>query len=135
MSSTFASSYTRAHTAAYVSDKMRNLIKLLVQHYGLDPTALVDAWSDWVDRAARTWLQSGHLQKIIIEFYKPGTTVALGRWDFPMGNHQQLIESITQRLWPMGGETAFVPGHGPMSTFAHERATNPLVGDRVLAAA
>ena len=41
-----------------------------------------------------------------------------------MGNHQQLIESIT-RLWPMGGETAFIPGHGPMSTFAHERATNP----------
>ena len=60
---------------------------------------------------------------------------SIGRWDFPMGNHQQLIESITQRLWPMGGETAFVPGHGPMSTFAHERATNPLVGDRVLAAA
>jgi glyoxylase-like metal-dependent hydrolase (beta-lactamase superfamily II) len=60
---------------------------------------------------------------------------SIGRWDVPMGNHRQLIDSITQRLWPMGGETAFVPGHGPMSTFAHERATNPLVGDRVLAAA
>jgi glyoxylase-like metal-dependent hydrolase (beta-lactamase superfamily II) len=59
---------------------------------------------------------------------------SIGRWDFPMGNHQQLIESITQRLWPMGGETAFIPGHGPMSTFAHERATNPLVGDAALAA-
>lgn len=59
---------------------------------------------------------------------------SIGRWDFPMGNHQQLIESITQRLWPMGGDTAFVPGHGPMSTFAHERATNPLVGDAALAA-
>jgi hypothetical protein len=32
----------------------------------------------------------------------------------------------------MGGDTHFVPGHGPMSTFAHERATNPFVGDRVL---
>lgn len=60
---------------------------------------------------------------------------SIGRWDFPMGNHQQLVDSIIQRLWPMGGETAFVPGHGPMSTFAHERATNPIVGDRVLAAA
>ena len=59
---------------------------------------------------------------------------SIGRWDFPMGNHQQLIDSITLRLWPMGGETAFIPGHGPMSTFAHERATNPLVGDRALAA-
>ncbi len=60
---------------------------------------------------------------------------SIGRWDFPLGNHQQLIDSITQRLWPMGDETAFVPGHGPMSTFGHERATNPLVGDAVLAAA
>ena len=59
---------------------------------------------------------------------------SIGRWDFPLGNHKQLIESITQRLWPMGGETAFVPGHGPMSTFGHERATNPLVGDAALAA-
>ena len=60
---------------------------------------------------------------------------SIGRWDFPLGNHQQLIESITTKLWPMGDDMAFVPGHGPMSTFGHERATNPLVGDAVLAAA
>lgn len=60
---------------------------------------------------------------------------SIGRWDFPLGNHAQLIESITGKLWPMGGDTAFIPGHGPMSTFAHERATNPLVGDAALAAA
>lgn len=58
---------------------------------------------------------------------------SIGRWDFPMGNHAQLIESITTRLWPMGNDTAFVPGHGPMSTFGHERQTNPLVADSVLA--
>jgi len=60
---------------------------------------------------------------------------SVGRWDFPRGDQQQLIHSITTRLWPMGGETAFVPGHGPMSTFGHERATNPYVGDQALAAA
>jgi hydroxyacylglutathione hydrolase len=59
---------------------------------------------------------------------------SIGRTDFPRGNHQDLLDSITQRLWPMGGDTAFVPGHGPVSTFAHERASNPFVGDRVLAA-
>jgi glyoxylase-like metal-dependent hydrolase (beta-lactamase superfamily II) len=59
---------------------------------------------------------------------------SIGRTDFPRGNHQDLIDSITQRLWPMGGDTHFVPGHGPMSTFAHERATNPFVGDAALAA-
>ena len=60
---------------------------------------------------------------------------SIGRWDFPLGNHQQLVDSITQKLWLMGDDTAFVPGHGPMSTFGHERATNPLVGDAALAAA
>lgn len=57
---------------------------------------------------------------------------SIGRTDFPRGNHQQLLDSIRQRLWPMGDETRFVPGHGPMSTFGHERATNPFVADRVL---
>ncbi|HEU4968593.1 MBL fold metallo-hydrolase [Sphingomonas sp.] len=59
---------------------------------------------------------------------------SIGRTDFPMGNHADLIDAITTRLWPMGDDTAFVPGHGPMSTFGHERKTNPFVGDRVLAA-
>lgn len=58
---------------------------------------------------------------------------SIGRTDFPRGNHADLIASITSRLWPLGDETAFVPGHGAMSTFGHERATNPFVGDRVLA--
>ncbi|MFC4593846.1 MBL fold metallo-hydrolase [Sphingobium tyrosinilyticum] len=58
---------------------------------------------------------------------------SIGRTDFPMGNHQQLIDAITGKLWPLGGDTAFVPGHGPMSDFAHERRTNPFVGDAVLA--
>jgi hydroxyacylglutathione hydrolase len=57
---------------------------------------------------------------------------SIGRTDFPRGNLDDLIASITRRLWPLGPETAFVPGHGPMSTFGHERATNPFVGDRAL---
>lgn len=57
---------------------------------------------------------------------------SIGRTDFPMGNHQHLIASITGKLWPLGDDTAFVPGHGPMSNFAHERRTNPFVADAVL---
>lgn len=58
---------------------------------------------------------------------------SIGRTDFPRGDHSTLIASITERLWPMGDDTAFVPGHGPMSTFGAERATNPFVADQVLA--
>jgi glyoxylase-like metal-dependent hydrolase (beta-lactamase superfamily II) len=53
---------------------------------------------------------------------------SIGRTDFPQGNHQQLIDSITQRLWPMGDQTVFIPGHGPESTFGRERKMNPYVG-------
>jgi glyoxylase-like metal-dependent hydrolase (beta-lactamase superfamily II) len=60
---------------------------------------------------------------------------SIGRSDFPRGNHADLIHSITTRLWPMGGDTAFIPGHGAMSTFARERQANPFVADRVLAEA
>ena len=59
---------------------------------------------------------------------------SIGRTDFPLGNHQDLLDSITQKLWPLGDETRFVPGHGPMSSFAAERAGNPYVSDAVLAA-
>ena len=54
---------------------------------------------------------------------------SIGRTDFPGGDHQALLRSIRQRLWPLGNEVAFVPGHGPMSTFGRERRTNPFVAD------
>jgi len=55
---------------------------------------------------------------------------SIGRTDFPRGNHEQLIASITEKLWPLGDDMQFVPGHGPASTFGQERRTNPYVADR-----
>lgn len=57
---------------------------------------------------------------------------SIGRTDFPMGNHQDLIDSITQKLWPLGNDVTFVPGHGPNSTFGRERQTNVYVSDYAL---
>lgn len=53
---------------------------------------------------------------------------SIGRTDFPQGDHAQLINSIVTRLWPMGDETVFIPGHGPESSFGRERRSNPYVG-------
>jgi hydroxyacylglutathione hydrolase len=52
---------------------------------------------------------------------------SIGRTDFPGGDHATLIASITQRLWPMGDDTVFIPGHGPESSFGQERRSNPYV--------
>ena len=57
---------------------------------------------------------------------------AIGRTDFPRGDHASLIRSITEQLWPLGDDVTFVPGHGPYSTFGEERRTNPFVADAVL---
>ncbi len=50
---------------------------------------------------------------------------SIGRTDFPKGNHAALISSIRNKLFPLGDDIAFVPGHGPMSTFGRERRSNP----------
>lgn len=56
---------------------------------------------------------------------------SIGRTDLPRGDHQQLIDSITGKLWPLGADIAFVPGHGPTSTFGRERMSNPFVADSI----
>ncbi|HEY0917510.1 MAG TPA: MBL fold metallo-hydrolase [Solimonas sp.] len=57
---------------------------------------------------------------------------SIGRTDFPRGNHADLIRAIRERLFPLGDETRFVPGHGPMSSFGAERRSNPYVSDRTV---
>ncbi|EGK70197.1 Putative hydroxyacylglutathione hydrolase [Methyloversatilis universalis FAM5] len=53
---------------------------------------------------------------------------SIGRTDFPRGNHGDLIRSIREKLFPLGDDIRFIPGHGPMSTFGEERKYNPYVG-------
>lgn len=80
----------------------------------------------------------GHTPGHVVYFSKEGRLAvvgdvlfrgSVGRTDIPRGDHNQLIESITQRLWPLGDDMHFVPGHGPMSTFGLEREINPYVSD------
>ena len=52
---------------------------------------------------------------------------SIGRTDFPQGTHHDLLDSISQKLWPMGDATVFIPGHGPESSFGQERRSNPFV--------
>ena len=83
----------------------------------------------------------GHTPGHVVFFHQPSRFAivgdvlfkgSIGRTDFPMGNHQDLIDSITQRLWPLGEDVTFIPGHGPTSTFGIERKTNAFVSDYAL---
>lgn len=83
----------------------------------------------------------GHTPGHVVFFHAPSRFAivgdvlfkgSIGRTDFPMGNHEDLIDSITQRLWPLGEDVTFIPGHGPTSTFGMERKTNAFVSDYAL---
>jgi len=56
---------------------------------------------------------------------------SIGRTDFPGGSHPVLISSIREKLFPLGDDVTFIPGHGPTSTFCQERRSNPFVADSV----
>ncbi|MBI1188867.1 MAG: MBL fold metallo-hydrolase [Alphaproteobacteria bacterium] len=86
----------------------------------------------------------GHTPGHVV-FYQPETKFAfvgdvlfkgsIGRTDFPRGDHEALIGSIREKLFPLGDDVRFLPGHGPMSTFGWERKTNPYVSDLAVGAA
>ena len=80
----------------------------------------------------------GHTPGHVVFVHKPSKIAfvgdvlfrgSIGRTDFPRGNHEQLLQSIRKKLWPLGDDIQFVPGHGQMSTFGWERKTNSFVAD------
>ena len=58
---------------------------------------------------------------------------SIGRTDFPKGDFKQLVTSIREKLWPLGNDVTFIPGHNQPSTFGHERQTNGFVSDAAIA--
>jgi glyoxylase-like metal-dependent hydrolase (beta-lactamase superfamily II) len=83
----------------------------------------------------------GHTPGHVVFFHRPSRFAvvgdvlfqgSIGRTDFPMGDHGALIRSIREKLFPLGDDITFLPGHGDLSTFGQERQTNPFVSDRAV---
>ncbi|OEY65642.1 MBL fold metallo-hydrolase [Marinobacter sp. X15-166B] len=80
----------------------------------------------------------GHTPGHVVFYHQPSELAlvgdvlfqgAIGRTDFPKGDYDTLIRTIRGKLFPLGDAVRFVPGHGPMSSFGNERASNPFVSD------
>ena len=116
------------------------------QKYGFPETAAVkpDRWlkdGDSVEAGGLTFDVRhcpGHTPGHVVFFHEPSRFAvvgdvlfqgSIGRTDLPRGDHETLLRSIREQLWPLGEDVVFVPGHGPASTFGNERKTNPFVGD------
>jgi glyoxylase-like metal-dependent hydrolase (beta-lactamase superfamily II) len=114
--------------------------------FGLAPVAPFRP-GQWLDQGERVTLGETSLEVIHcpghtpghIVFYQPEAGLAqvgdilfkgsIGRTDLPRGNHGDLLDSIRNRLFPLGDAVRFIPGHGPMSTLGAERRSNPFVGE------
>ncbi len=117
------------------------------QRFGLPPTKAFepDRWlndGDTVTFGKQTlevYFCPGHTPGHVIFFHRAMRVAwvgdvlfqgSIGRTDFPRGDYDTLIHSIREKLWPLGDDVEFVPGHGPTSTFGEERLHNPFVADK-----
>lgn len=115
------------------------------QMFGFPPTQAFLP-TRWLADGDRVWVGDITLEVIHCPGHTPGHVVyvcqadrvafvgdvlfkgSIGRTDFPRGNHGDLLKAIREKLFPLGDDMRFIPGHGPMSTFGEERRTNPFVG-------
>lgn len=81
-------------------------------------------------------LVPGHSPGSIAFYYPEGKWVisgdalfygSIGRTDLPGGNHQQLLDSIKSELFTLPDDTTVFSGHGPETTIAHEKQSNPFL--------
>ncbi len=117
------------------------------ESYGFADKARVFTPDRWLEQGDRVRFGNEELEVLHCPGHTPGHVVyyhadekialvgdvlfkgSIGRTDFPRGDYATLIQSIHEKLWPLGDDVQFIPGHGPISTFGEERRTNPFVGD------
>jgi hypothetical protein len=78
MTSVAVNTYT--HSVAYVADNILKSFKDIIRLSGLDPSNLVASWESKM-RALRTWLDTGDLERVVLEVFNPKTGALILRWD------------------------------------------------------
>ena len=116
------------------------------QMFGFPPTPVFtpDRWLEDGDTVTvgnetlNVYHCPGHTPGHVVFYHAPSKLVvvgdvlfagSIGRTDFPKGNHGDLIRAIREKLFLLGDDVAFIPGHGPMSTIGEERLYNPFLND------
>lgn len=78
MTSVAVNTYT--HSVTYVADNILKSFKDIIRLSGLDPSNLVASWESKM-RALRTWLDTGDLERVVLEVFNPKTGALIVRWD------------------------------------------------------
>ena len=80
----YAKTFTHTHNIVFLSDNLRNTLREVIRENGISPEKLMQDWRI-IEEVIRTWLRSGHLNNIVVEFFKPGASASSARWEFPIG--------------------------------------------------
>jgi len=80
----YTTAFTKTNSIVFLSDNLRNTLREVIREYGISPAQLMQDWVT-IERGIRTWLRSGHLNNVVVEFFKPRATTAAARWGFPIG--------------------------------------------------
>ncbi len=81
---THIQTFTQTHSIVFLSDNLRNTLREVIRENGISPSKLMQDW-ETIERGIKTWLHSGHLNNIVVEFFRPHLSVASARWEFPLG--------------------------------------------------
>ena len=79
--STVVAVNTYTHSVTYLADNMLRSIKDIIRESGLSPEKLTNEWPA-LQRRIGAWLQSRHLERVILEVFDPKDGTLIGRWDF-----------------------------------------------------
>lgn len=80
----YSRAFTQAHSIMFLSDNLRNTLREVIRENGISPDKLVQDWGT-IEKGIHAWLRSGHLNNIVVEFFKPGASASSARWEFPIG--------------------------------------------------
>lgn len=83
MNAVHTHAFTRTYSIIFFAENMRTALREIIRENGLSPEKLVQDWAT-IERGIKAWLTSGHLTEVRVEFFKPGTTRIVARWDFPV---------------------------------------------------
>lgn len=78
--STFVAVNTYTHSVTYVTDNILRSLQDIVRLSGLNPAQLSEEWTV-LERGISTWINSKHLETVVLEVYNPSTDALIGRWD------------------------------------------------------
>ena len=131
--------YIHKLDAGMLAEPHTNLSAMTGESFSIEPVEFSLEENDVVERAGvklSVLHTPGHTPGGICLYSKDEEIVftddalfadSIGRTDFPNGSMSQLLKSIKEKLFTLPDKTKVYPGHGPITTIAHEKAHNPFL--------